>query len=140
MLLRTRIRYAYERLTFRAASERSLPYVMSGLLFGLSWPSYPYVRLEIFAWVWMVPLLLALRSVTSFGRFLRNVYFTMLLGCVFAMSFLIVSTTLGTVLGSIIAGAVFTVPLVGLPCSSKSRLAGSALVGAGGLDSVGVVI
>jgi apolipoprotein N-acyltransferase len=89
------------------------PYAMSGLLFALSWPNYPYVRLEIFAWVWMVPLLLALRSVTSFPRFLRNVYFTMFLGWFCGMSWLITSTPLGTVLGFLVGGAVFTVPLLG---------------------------
>lgn len=97
----------------KAVAQGLAPYAMSGLLFALSWPNYPYVRLEILAWVWMVPMLLALRSVTSFPRFLRNVYFTMFLGWVLGMSWLITSTPLGTVLGFLVAGAVFTVPLLG---------------------------
>src|SRR5437016_3612513 len=107
------MRAAMKKRDLRAAAQGLGPYVMSGLLFALSWPNYPYVRLEIFAWVWMVPLLLALRSVTSFLRFLRNVYFTMLLGWVFGMSWLITSTTLGTLLGFFVAATVFTAPLAG---------------------------
>ena len=61
------------------------PYLLSGVLFGLSYPSYPYVRWEVLAWVWMVPMLLALKSETSFGQFLGYVYLATLVDCVLSM-------------------------------------------------------
>jgi apolipoprotein N-acyltransferase len=88
------------------------PYVMSGLLFALSWPNYPYVRLEILAWVWMVPMLLALKSVKSFWRFLLNIYLAMFIFSVLGMSWLITSTTLGAILLFFVSAFIQTVPFV----------------------------
>jgi apolipoprotein N-acyltransferase len=87
-----------------------LPCVLSGLLFGLSFPSYPYVRLEVLAWVWMVPLLISLKDVQSLPRFLARAYLAAFVTCVFGMHWLITSTVLGTVLLFFFGAAVFTVP------------------------------
>src|SRR5260370_12687159 len=89
------------------------PYLLSGLLLGLSYPSYPYVHLEVLAWVWMAPMLLALKEVKSFWKFLRNVYLATLVVSLFGMSWLIVSSTLGAVLLFFVFAAVFTVPFAG---------------------------
>src|SRR5260370_12574609 len=89
------------------------PYLLSGLLLGLSYPSYPYVHLEVLAWVWMAPMLLALKEVKSFWKFLRNVYVVTLVVSLFGMSWLIVSSTLGAVLLFFVCAAVFTVPFAG---------------------------
>jgi apolipoprotein N-acyltransferase len=94
-------------------SQRYQPYLLSGILFGLSWPSYPYIHLEVLAWVWMVPMLLALKSVTSLGRFLLNVYLTTLVVCLFGMSWLLVSSPWGAVLLFFVGAVVFAVPFVG---------------------------
>ncbi len=84
--------------SFQSISQRCAPYVLSALLLGLSYPSYPYVRLEALAWVWMVPMLLALKSVESFPKFLRNVYLTLLCVAVVGMSWLALSTLSGSLL------------------------------------------
>ena len=90
-----------------------LPLVLSGLLFGLSYPSYPYVRLEALAWVWMAPLLLSLKGVRSLTRFLCRVYFAAFLTCVVGMHWLVTSTVTGTLLLFFVGAAVFTVPFAG---------------------------
>lgn len=90
-----------------------LPCILSGLLFGLSFPSYPYVRLEVLAWFWMAPLLLSLKQVQSFPRFLGRVYLAAFITCVFGMSWLMASTVKGALLLFFVGGVVFTVPFVG---------------------------
>jgi apolipoprotein N-acyltransferase len=87
-------------------------FLVSGLLLGLSWPSYPYVRLEVFAWVWMVPMLLALKSVKSFWRFLLNVLLALFVFSVFGMFWLITSSTMGTLLLFFVGTFVYAVPFV----------------------------
>jgi hypothetical protein len=101
-----------KKLNPRAAYQYYLPYVMGGLLFGLSWPSYPYVRLEFLAWIWMVPMLLALKSVKSFWRFLLNIYLAMFIFSIVGMSWLITSTILGTILLFFVSAFIHTVPFV----------------------------
>src|SRR6185436_1214570 len=90
-----------------------LPCILSGLLLGLSYPSYPYVRLEVFAWVWMVPLLLSLKQVHSFFRFLAHVYLTSFIVCVLGMSWLVTTTVPGTLVLFVFGALVFTVPFAG---------------------------
>jgi apolipoprotein N-acyltransferase len=101
-----------KKIFSRSPSRTYLPLVLSALLLSLSYPSYPYVRLEILAWVWMAPLLLALKEVQSFPRFLGHVYLTMLLTSVIGMSWLMMSTVQGTLLLFFVGAAIFTVPFV----------------------------
>jgi len=96
--------------------ERYLPYLLSGLLLGLSYPSYPYVRLEVLAWVWMVPLLLALKEVRSFRSFLGRVYLATLVVSIFGEAWLLVSHPWGTILLFFVNAVVFTVPFVAFYC------------------------
>jgi len=93
-------------------NQRCLPYLLSALLLGLSYPSYPYIRLEALAWIWMLPMLLALKSVESFPKFLRNVYLTLLCVAVIGMSWLALSTFLGALLLFAIFPIILSVPLV----------------------------
>jgi len=92
--------------------HRYLPYLLSGLLLGLSYPSYPYVRLEVLAWVWMVPLLLALREVRSFWGVLGRIYLTTLVVCVLPESPLLTSHAWGTILLFFVSAVVLTVPFI----------------------------
>jgi apolipoprotein N-acyltransferase len=96
----------------RPASRTYLPVILSGLLLGLSYPSYPYVRLEVLAWVWMVPLLLSLKEVQSLPRFLGRVYLAMLVTSIIGMSWLMMSTVLGTLLLFFVGAGIFSVPFV----------------------------
>jgi apolipoprotein N-acyltransferase len=92
--------------------QRCAPYLLSALLLGLSYPSYPYVRLEVLAWVWMVPMLLALKSVDSFPKFLRNVFLTLLCVAVIGMSWLALSTMLGALLLFLLFPVILSVPFI----------------------------
>lgn len=97
----------------RPTARAYLPCVLSGLLLGVSYPSYPYVRLEALAWVWMVPLLLSLREVRSLPRFLGRVYLASFVACVTGMSWLLTATTPGALLLFFVGALVFTAPFVG---------------------------
>jgi apolipoprotein N-acyltransferase len=101
-----------KKLLSRSTSRTCLPLILSGLLLSLSYPSYPYVRLEVLAWVWMVPLLLSLKEVKSFPRFLGRVYLTMLITSIIGMSWLMMSTVLGTFLLFFVGAGIFTMPFV----------------------------
>jgi apolipoprotein N-acyltransferase len=72
------------------------------------------VRLEFLAWVWMVPLLVALRPVESLAGVLWRVYLTLLVSFAFIMSWVAVASPAGFVIAALISAAVFTVPFVGL--------------------------
>lgn len=51
--------------------------LLSGLLLGVSFPTYPAVHLEPLAWVALVPLLLSLRHATTMQELFRRVYLAM---------------------------------------------------------------
>lgn len=99
-----------KRLNLRLSPQTFLPCVLSGLLFGLSYPSYPYVRLEILAWVWMAPLLLSLKEVRALAPFLLRVYLAAFVVCVMGMAWLIMSTATGALLLFFFGALVFTAP------------------------------
>lgn len=64
------------------------------------------------AWVWMVPMLLALKSVESFPKFLRNVYLTLACTAAVGMAWLSLSTSSGYLLLLIFFPLILSVPLV----------------------------
>jgi apolipoprotein N-acyltransferase len=99
-------------LTTRSRFAPFVPCILSGLLFGLSGPSYPYVRTEFLAWVWMVPLLFSLKHVHSFPRFLGRVFLTTSIMCLFGMHWLAAATIKGTLFLILLGSAVFTVPFI----------------------------
>ncbi len=99
---------------FHKLGQRFWPYALSGVLMGLSWPSYPYVRLEVFTWIWMVPMLLALKSVKTFWRYLLNVVVALFIFSVFGEYWLITSTKLGALLLFFVCTVVYSVPLIAL--------------------------
>ena len=86
--------------------------LLSGVFLGLSFPSYPFIRLELLAWVALVPLLLSLRTVEKPGEFFRRIYLSMLLFCFISLWWVSLATLPGGVL-TILAQAFFlTVPLL----------------------------
>ncbi len=86
--------------------------VLSGLLLGLSFPSYPFIRLELLAWIALVPLLTSLRKVERAGEFFRRVYLSMFLYCLITLWWVSLATLPGGIL-TIFAQAFFlTVPLL----------------------------
>ncbi|NHQ59010.1 apolipoprotein N-acyltransferase [Chlorobium sp. BLA1] len=102
--------------------SRFLPSLWSGTLLGLSFPSYPFIHLELLAWVALVPLLLSFQRDEPVGEFFRRVYLSMLLFCTISLWWVSLATLPGGVL-TIIAQAFFlTVPLLGF--YALKRLAG----------------
>jgi len=85
--------------------------LLSGALFGLSWPNYPYVRTEFLAWAWMVPLFVALKSVKEFRPFIKQVLVATLLTSALGMAWLAMASVKGAffafLLGSVVFGAPF---------------------------------
>ena len=93
------------------SSGYGLP-VLSGVLLGISFPTYPFIRLELLAWVALVPLLVSLRGDLSFRHYFGRVYSTMLTFCSIALWWISLATLPGGLL-TILAQAFFsTVPLV----------------------------
>ncbi len=87
--------------------------VLSGTLLGISFPSYPFIRFELLAWVALVPLLISLRSVEKLGEYFRRVYLAMLIFCLISLWWVSLATLPGGVM-TIIAQAFFlTLPLIG---------------------------
>jgi len=80
--------------------------VLSGFLLGVSFPSYPFIRLELLAWVALVPLLVSLRTVENAGELFRRVYLSMFLFCLISLWWVSLATFLGGVL-TIVAQAFF---------------------------------
>jgi apolipoprotein N-acyltransferase len=94
------------------SSSRYLAPVVSGVLLGLSFPSYPFIRLELLAWIALAPLLLSLRHVEQFGELLRRIYLTTLLFCVISLWWVSLATLSGGVLTVVMQACFMTVPLM----------------------------
>ena len=93
------------------SNSRYAPSVLSGVLLGLSFPSYPFIRLEVLAWVALVPLLLSLRFVEKPGDFFRRVYLSMLLFCLITLWWVSLATLPGGILTIVSQAFFMTVPL-----------------------------
>ncbi|MEI6757274.1 MAG: apolipoprotein N-acyltransferase [Chlorobium sp.] len=93
------------------SNSRYAPSILSGVLLGLSFPSYPFIRLEVLAWVALVPLLLSLRFVEKPGDFFRRVYLSMLLFCLITLWWVSLATLPGGILTIVSQAFFMTVPL-----------------------------
>jgi apolipoprotein N-acyltransferase len=90
--------------------SRYVPSLLSGAFLGFSFPTYPFIRLDVVAWIALVPLLISLRSVEKIGELFRRVYMSMLLFCLISLWWVSLATLPGGVL-TIFAQAFFlTVP------------------------------
>ena len=86
--------------------------VLSGVLLGISFPTYPFIRLELLAWIALVPLLVSLRGDLSFSRYFGRVYLAMLTFCSIALWWVSLATLPGGVLTIIAQAFCSTVPLL----------------------------
>ena len=101
--------------------------VLSGILLGVSFPSYPVIRFEPLAWIALVPLLVCLRGDLSFKRYFSRVYYSMLIFCAIALWWVSLATLVGGLL-TIVAQAFFSsVPLLLFFILKKYRGYGFAL-------------
>ena len=86
--------------------------VLSGVLLGISFPSYPFIRLEFIAWAALVPLLMMLRYDLGLRDFFLRVYASMLIFCAITLWWVCYATFFGGLL-TIIAQAFFqSIPLL----------------------------
>ncbi|NTU54308.1 MAG: apolipoprotein N-acyltransferase, partial [Chlorobiaceae bacterium] len=86
--------------------------MLSGVLLGLSFPTWPSVHLEPLAWVALVPLLLSLEREERFAPFFRQVWVTMFLFCLITLWWVGLATLSGGIL-TIFAQSLFSsIPLL----------------------------
>jgi len=98
---------------FNAASFSSIGMpILSGILLGISFPSYPVVRLEILAWIGLVPLLLSLKSDEPFGQAYRKVWLSMLFYSVISLWWVSLATLPGGILTVIAQSFFLSVPFL----------------------------
>lgn len=85
---------------------------LSGFLLGISFPTWPTLHFELFAWVALVPLLLSLEAETRFAPFFRKTWATMFVFSLISLWWVSLATFAGGVL-TIVAQSLFsTVPLL----------------------------
>lgn len=89
----------------------SLP-LLSGLLLGISFPTWPSVHLEPLAWIALVPLLLSLEHEERFCFYFRKVWAAMLLFCLISLWWVCLATFVGGVLTVFVQSLFSTVPLL----------------------------
>jgi apolipoprotein N-acyltransferase len=75
MIHKIKIYFAHRRKLFLLAGA-------SGVLFGLSFPPFPF---GVLATVCFVPLLFLLEQLEGYGRYFRYTYFTFFIGCLIAL-------------------------------------------------------
>lgn len=95
---------------------------LSGMLLGISFPSYPFIRLEILAWIGLVPLLLSLMRDEPFGKAYRKVWLSMLVFSSLSLWWVSLATLPGGILTVIAESFFLTVPF--LPFFLVKRRAG----------------
>ncbi len=107
---------SFSRSIFQLSHSRYAGSVLTGLFLGLSFPSYPFIRLELLAWIALVPLLLSLRSVEKAGELFRRVYLSMLLFCLISLWWVSLATLPGGGSYSVCAGFIFDRATSGFLC------------------------
>ncbi|NTW51078.1 MAG: apolipoprotein N-acyltransferase [Chlorobiaceae bacterium] len=86
--------------------------LLSGILLGISFPTWPSLHLEPLAWVAIVPLLLSLEHEERFGHFFRKSWISMLLFCLISLWWVCLATFVGGVLTIFVQSLFSTVPLI----------------------------
>lgn len=82
------------------------PAVLTGLLLGISFPTYPSLRLELLFWIAFVPLLLELRRQPGFRQVFLHAYTAMLMFCAVSLWWIGLATMGGGLL-TVLAHAFF---------------------------------
>ncbi|NTW10316.1 MAG: apolipoprotein N-acyltransferase, partial [Chlorobiaceae bacterium] len=85
--------------------------ILSGLLLGISFPTYPVFHFEIVAWIALFPLLVSLSRVEKAGGLFRSVYLCMLLFCIISLWWVSIATLPGGILTILIQAFFLSVPM-----------------------------
>lgn len=88
------------------------PALLSGLLLGLSYPSFPLVRLDFFAWFALVPLLRDLTSNLSFQAYLTRVALAMTVSFLLIPYWLLPASLAGYLAAVMVGSIVLIVPIL----------------------------
>jgi apolipoprotein N-acyltransferase len=102
-LLRTVNQWSYSRYALS---------LLSGVLLGVSFPSYPFIHLELLAWVALVPLLISLRTVEKVGELFRRAFVTMLFFSLITLWWVTLATLPGGILTILAQTCFMTLPLL----------------------------
>jgi apolipoprotein N-acyltransferase len=86
--------------------------LLSGVLLGFSYPTWPSVRLEPLAWVGLVPLLLSVEHEIRFPPFFRKVWLATFITCLISLWWVSLATFTGGVLTIFVQSLFSTVPFV----------------------------
>jgi len=86
--------------------------LLSGLLLGISFPTWPFVHLEPVTWVALVPLLLSLEGEDRFAPFFTKVWAAMVLFCLISLWWVCLATFVGGVLTIFVQSLFSTIPLL----------------------------
>lgn len=90
------------------------PALLSGFLLGLACPSFPFVRLDFFAWFALVPLLRDLARVTTFAAFTTRAITATTVAFLLIPYWLLPASLSGYLVVALLGSIVWTVPIVAL--------------------------
>ncbi len=93
-----------------ASNHRIFLPLLSGMLLGISFPTWPSVHLEPLAWVGLVPLLLSIEHEARFAPFFRKVWLAMFVTCLISLWWVSLATFTGGVLTIFVQSLFSTVP------------------------------
>ncbi len=93
-------------------ATNNLMCVVSGLLLGLSVPSFPWLPLGFLGWVWLVPLLFELKKTASFGALARRVGLSVSIGFALISLWVINASVIGFAASTLMGIVVWTIPLL----------------------------
>jgi hypothetical protein len=86
--------------------------VMSGLLPGLSVPSFPFAPLGFLAWAWLVPLFFELKKTEKFAAFLWRAVLAVAIGFTMITVWVVNASVLGLLASMLMGTVVWTIPLI----------------------------
>lgn len=86
--------------------------LLSGMLLGASFPTWPGVRLELFAWIALVPILVSLDREFHPGPFFRKVLATTSLFCMISLWWICLATVTGGLLTIAVQSLFSTIPFL----------------------------
>ena len=86
--------------------------IISGLLLGLSVPSFSFAPLGFLAWVWLVPLLFELKKTDNFAAFLGRAIISVGIGFTLITIWVVNASFLGLAASMLMGTVVWTMPLV----------------------------
>lgn len=115
-----------KRISRPFGASTTLP-LLSGLLLGISFPTYPWIRLELLAWVALVPLLHSLSSLRRSREAFRQAWLAMALFSLISLWWVGLATPPGGALTVLAQSLFLTVPFMLFHLLSRRLGKGMAL-------------